>query len=87
MTREQMMKKATEEAYHDIAEDVVEHVRNFLEDVISEYRFIDFTDEVFQFINKEQFEENNEHIVYDIVKPAEEEITARIRKALLYDKF
>ena len=87
MTYKEKLDKATKEAYHDIADDVITHVEDFLEDIIAEYRFIDFTDETFRFINDEQFSNDNKHIVHDIIKPAESEIMRRIKMVLLSEEF
>ena len=86
MIKQQMIDRATEEAYNNIVVDVINYLEDFMDDVVADYRFIDFTNESFELINKE-LENGNKHITYDIIKPAEERIMSRVKKVLLYDDF
>ena len=81
MTREQKVDKAICEAYEFLCQGAIDEAEEFLYNISFEY--VDFTDETFEFINKELEGQEDEKIIYDIMEPAARMVLKIMKKALL----
>ena len=82
MTKQQMIKEGNKQAYDILVKDIKNYLEEYIEDSVFNYRYFDFTDDMFNFIDKERKKDGNNGIVHDIIDPALDEIREKIMMAL-----
>ena len=83
MNKTEMVKKGNKEAYKLLAEDVFNYLQDYLKDSIIDYKYLGFSDEISDFIDKEIEQDKDNSVVYEIIDPALEKIRTSLLDTLL----
>ena len=82
MTKKEIIEKGKKEAYNELVKIVLSDVAESLRGSYEYYEFLDFSSEVFDYILDELANDENSPVLYEILKPAINEITERVQKVL-----
>ena len=81
MNKIKMLKQAQIEAYELLIPEIDRLITDHIEDYYEGYGYMDFSREVYKFIDAEH-KANNKYIIYTILEPVKENIRYAIEKIL-----
>ena len=86
MTKKEIIEQGNKEAYRLLVPLILSDVAESLRESYDYYEFLDFSSEVYDYMMDELDADEKSPVVYEILKPAIDEITERVQNALKREK-